>query len=348
MAASATTPVVTKLANGQDVWWLGIGDSTYYGVTSDLSEGQAAYSGGWVPEFGIKVGTLLGATVITHDLGTSGPGAGGVRYTPPAGTGNGGTLHMVRCGGPGMAFADALVTMRGGGLTGMAATPPDLVITWMGINDLGFPGKTIPPSALGPRAEEVVVEIRNHFGATPKIIIADENATAGLSYNTGYSMMFDHFSDQSSLPLIPVIIPGTDDFPNLWCLDSHQGFGVMGTLDPEGFGAKWMSDGLHPNMPGYHHMAQWMFETLIQAADTGPDPDPGEDPGDPDAGVPFVADTITRIRIKLAGHWYPVKVLVNVTNTTEDPAILAAATLPATLPFVLPALGSWRQANPRS
>lgn len=257
------TGLINKLKAGQNACLLGIGDSTYYGV------GDVTYTGGWPTIFGKLIGQYVGCIVRKQfsSLGSS------VIYSPTSGA-TGATLLLTNVGGPGTTFANDLSYINGGAFTsGLASTPPDAVILWSGINDLGIGGKTA--STIGPAAKTIVDRVRTDFGSNPKIIIGNQNPTIGLAYNAGYAGLFGYFTAQSSLPLSPALVPGTSSYPNLWCLDSHQAFGVIGTTDTLGF-AKWMYDGLHPNLAGYTVMAQWMFNLLVR--DDIPDTPTGSAP----------------------------------------------------------------------
>lgn len=243
---SPAADLIAKLQSGRDACWLGIGDSTYYGV------GDVTFTGGWPPTFGRLIGQYVGCTVRNGNA---------ILYSPPGG-GTGATLRLRSIGGPGTTFANDLAYINQGQFSALntAGTPPDVVIMWGGINDLSIGG--ITANTIGPAVKTIVDRIRTDFGSNPKIIIGNQSPTIGLAYNAGYAGLFGYFSSQSALPLTPALLPGTGTYPNLWCLDSHQAFGVIGTTDTLGFG-KWMYEGLHPNRAGYDRMAQWMFELLI-------------------------------------------------------------------------------------
>lgn len=251
--------LIAKLKAGQNACWLGIGDSTYAGV------GDTTYSGGWPTRFGKLIGQYVGC-VVRRQFSITGSD---IIYNPPTSTGA--TLLLTSVGGPGTTFANDLSYINGGAFTSpnLASTAPDAVAIWGGINDLSFGG--ITSSTIGPSVKTIVDRIRSDFGSNPKIIIGNQSPTLGLAYNSGYAGLFNYFSSQSTLPLNPALVSGTSAYPNLWCLDSHQAFGVLGTSDTLGF-AKWMSDGLHPNLAGYTIMAQWMFDLLVNPPVTGSAP----------------------------------------------------------------------------
>jgi len=242
--------LIAKLKAGQNACWLGIGDSTYYGV------GDTTAAGGWPTLFGKLIGQYVGC-LVRKQFSTTGSS---VIYNPPTSTGA--TLLLTSVGGPGTTFDNDLAYINGGAFTSpsLASTTPDAVAIWGGINDLSIGGLT--STTIGPAVKTIVDLIRSDFGSNPQIIVANQNPTIGLAYNAGYSGLFEYFSSQSTLPLNPALVPGTSSYPNLWCLDSHQAFGVLGTSDTLGF-AKWMSDGLHPNLAGYTVMAKWLYDLLV-------------------------------------------------------------------------------------
>lgn len=274
------TDLIAKLKAGQNACLLGIGDSTYYGV------GDTTFAGGWPTLLGKLIGQDVGCIVKRQfsNLGSS------VIYSPTSGA-TGATLLLTSVGGPGTTLANDLAFINGGAFTSprLSSTPPDAVILWSGINDLSIGG--ITASTIGPAMKAITDRIRSDFGSNPKIIIGNQNPTIGLANNAGYAGLFGYFSSQSSLPLTPALIAATSSYPNIWCLDSHQAFGVIGTTDTLGF-AKWMSDGLHPNLAGYNVMAQWIFNLLVR--DDIPDTPTGSAPvvttaalNEINRGIPF-------------------------------------------------------------
>jgi lysophospholipase L1-like esterase len=242
--------LIAKLKAGQNACWLGVGDSTYYGTGP----------GGWPRIFGKLVGEYLGC-IVRQQTSRS---ASEVIYNPPTG-GTGATLLLTNIGGGGTTYAVDLTQIDGAAAVfqspNLASTPPDAVILWGGFNDVGLGGLT--PSQLGAAANTIVERIRSRFGTNPRIIVSTQNASKVAKYQDGHVGLVDYFSDQSTLPLTPALIPGKSAFANLWCLDSHQAWGVLGTTDTLGF-SKYLVDSVHPNLAGYTLIAQWMFDQLVK------------------------------------------------------------------------------------
>jgi lysophospholipase L1-like esterase len=252
--------MIDKIKRGKDVYWLGIGDSTYAGV------GDSTFAGGWPPRFGQLIGAALKCKVV---IGTT------TIYVPNFGTGA--TLRMGTIGGPGTTYAYDINVIKDGAFDSLnaAGTPPDVIIMWGGINDMSLPSfGTFNPGlgtgeTLASRINTIVSRARDAFGDLPQIIVSDQNAAETLSrLGLGYVDMFKTYCGQTSLPLVPVLVPASDSYPGMWCLDSHQAYGVMGTSDDRAVSdplhyAQWMFDGFHPNTAGYIKLAQWMFDLLI-------------------------------------------------------------------------------------